>query len=592
MRVNGRRRGTVVCTLAGVALVAGACSGPGSDGDKAGGAEQTEPQVLTMAQPNGVPPLQLQSWADEVSERSSGTLEIDFKNDWRKGEADYESGTIEDVRGGKVDMGWVGARAFDRLGVNSFQALLAPLLIDSYDLQGAVFDAGVPDQMLEGVEEIDLVGIAVLPGPMRKVLGVSKPFVKPTDFAGTIVGLQDSAVADKTLTALGATPRPVPSAAELDGLDGYEQQLSSIRRNHYSTEARYVTTNVNLWPRPLVIVMGAEAFESLPPEQHDTLRQAAVAAVPTALDDSRADDDEAAPALCREGMTLAVASQSDLAELRTAVQPVYEQLDTDPATKAYIHTILDLKANLDADPEAPTCPAPDAESASASAFPEGTYEMALTQQEAIDGCLGVEVEYAETLFELTLDAGSLEQFEELGGRGGQRQAGFIGTYEVFRDRIELTDDQGTMTARWTFDGKNLTFTDLEGGECGDVTVWTTHPWVLVRPADAAERAIFPEGRFETTVTTDDWGDTGTERTVGVFTLVVDSEELTILEPSGDVGFKGTFTVFRDQIEATDGRDTITARWSFDGEALTFTDVAPENSPFDVVWASHPWLMVS
>jgi TRAP-type C4-dicarboxylate transport system substrate-binding protein len=376
-------------------------------------------------------------------------------------------------------MGWVGARAFDTVGVDSFQALVAPLLVDSYDLLGAVFEAGVPDQMLESVEEIDLVGIAVLPGPMRKLLGVSKPFVRPADFAGKIVGLQDSAVADKTVTALGATPRPVPSAAELDGLDGYEQQLSSILSNHYSTEAGYVTTNVNLWPRPLVIVMGADAFESLSPEQQDTLRQAAVAAVPAALDDSRAEDDEAAPALCREGMTLAVASESDLAELRSAVQPVYEELDADPATKAHIDAILDLKADLDAAAEAPTCPAPDAESATASDFPEGTYQMTLTQQEAIDGCLGVEVDYDETLFELTLDAGSLEQFEELGGRGGKRQAGFIGTYEVFRDRIELTDDQGTMTARWTFDGKNLTFTDLEGGECGDVTVWTTHPWMQV-----------------------------------------------------------------------------------------------------------------
>jgi hypothetical protein len=83
------------------------------------------------------------------------------------------------------------------------------------------------------------------------------------------------------------------------------------------------------------------------------------------------------------------------------------------------------------------------------------------------------------------------------------------------------------------------------------------------------------------------------RTIGVFALVVDSEELTILDPpSGDPGFKGTFTVCRDQIEATDDRDTITARWSFDGEALTITDVAPERSPFDVVWTSHPWLKVS
>ena len=74
-----------------------------------------------------------------------------------------------------------------------------------------MFEQGIPERMLEGVGELDLVGIGVLPGPMRKLLGVSKPFVRPRDFAGQVVGLQDSAVADKTLRALGATPRLVPS---------------------------------------------------------------------------------------------------------------------------------------------------------------------------------------------------------------------------------------------------------------------------------------------------------------------------------------------------------------------------------------------
>ena len=82
--------------------------------------------------------------------------------------------------------------------------------------------------MLEGVSELDLVGIGV-PGQMRKPLGVSKPFVRPADFEGEVVGLQDSAVADASLRALGATPRPLPTSAALDGLDGYEQQLASIQ---------------------------------------------------------------------------------------------------------------------------------------------------------------------------------------------------------------------------------------------------------------------------------------------------------------------------------------------------------------------------
>ena len=39
---------------------------------------------------------------------------------------------IGDVEAGKADLGWAGSRAFDSVGVPSFDALHAPLLIDSY----------------------------------------------------------------------------------------------------------------------------------------------------------------------------------------------------------------------------------------------------------------------------------------------------------------------------------------------------------------------------------------------------------------------------------------------------------------------------
>jgi hypothetical protein len=35
------------------------------------------------------------------------------------------------IGAGKVDLGWVGTRVFDTLGVASFQAVTAPMLIDN-----------------------------------------------------------------------------------------------------------------------------------------------------------------------------------------------------------------------------------------------------------------------------------------------------------------------------------------------------------------------------------------------------------------------------------------------------------------------------
>ncbi len=85
----------------------------------------------------------------------------------------------------------------------------------------------------------------------------------------------------------------MPAEAPLDGLDAYEQQLASITGNSYDAHAKYVTSNLNLWPRPLVIVMGNEAYDSLTKEQQSVLRDAAEAAIPKALEASRAEDEEA-----------------------------------------------------------------------------------------------------------------------------------------------------------------------------------------------------------------------------------------------------------------------------------------------------------
>ena len=479
-----RSKRRIAAAVAGVALVAG-CAG--AETDKAGGSDTVEPTVLTMANPNYSPPAQLVTWAEEVSRRSDGTLEIEFASGWRFGETEYEAATVEDVKAGKVDMAWVGARAFDRVGLNSFQALVAPMLVDSHDLQAAVFEAGIPQQMLQGLEDMDLAGIGVLPGPMRKVLGVSKPFLTPADFAGAVVGLQDSGVAAQTMLAVGATPSAVPTSADLDGLDAYEQQLASIADNHYYATAKYVTGNVNLWPRPLVILMNNDAVESLTSEQREVLRDSAVAAVPDALAASRAEDDNAVPTLCREGITLTVATEVDLGELHAAFQPVYDELAADPATKDYLDAITALKDELAVPPDTAACPAMDTASDTGGAadnigFPEGTFEMTLTPDDGV-WCDQYTPAPYPALHQATLINGNVELLVQV-DVDGTMEVGNVATYSVFRDRIELTDALGTMSARWSFDGQNLTFTDLANYPgCGDVVILTSHPWVLTGSAD-------------------------------------------------------------------------------------------------------------
>ena len=51
-----------------------------------------------------------------------------------------EERTIAAVRGGRFDLGWIGARAWDEVGVKSFRALQAPFLITSNPLLDRVVD--------------------------------------------------------------------------------------------------------------------------------------------------------------------------------------------------------------------------------------------------------------------------------------------------------------------------------------------------------------------------------------------------------------------------------------------------------------------
>src|SRR4029450_13573478 len=110
----------------------------GAAGDNAGGSG--EPVVLRLANTSGdlnAAPV-IGDFVSRVKERSGGNLRIQVVN--RRGEhaADGEQQGGRGVGVGEGDLGGAGARVFDTIGVTSFQALQAPMLIDNYPFERAV----------------------------------------------------------------------------------------------------------------------------------------------------------------------------------------------------------------------------------------------------------------------------------------------------------------------------------------------------------------------------------------------------------------------------------------------------------------------
>ncbi|WAZ25667.1 TRAP transporter substrate-binding protein DctP [Streptomyces cinnabarinus] len=350
MRRWGRRSAAAVLA----AVVAAGCTTADGQGDKAGG--PGAPRVLTLA--NGYANLDYEPavayFVDRVDEVSGGALRIEVAHEWGDFAVDSEQRVVRDVAAGRADLGWAGTRAFDSLGVRGFQALTAPLLVDSHALQRAVLDSGIPERMLPDLKPLGVTGLALLADGLRRPVGVRKPLLGPADWRGIAFGTARSEAQSSALRGLGAEPfegmGPIRDRALEQGrIDGFEMYLIGHHINNYALRAPYITANVHLWPQTAALIADTDLLGGLTGAQRDWLREAAADAARRSpqLSDQ---DGELVVQLCESGVRFALASAADLKGLRDALRPEYARLGQDGRTKSFIAEIERLKARLPRQP--------------------------------------------------------------------------------------------------------------------------------------------------------------------------------------------------------------------------------------------------
>jgi TRAP-type C4-dicarboxylate transport system substrate-binding protein len=323
----------------GIVLVL-AAAGCGGSVDKAG-TPVARPLVLTLATHDDDEAYG--TFAAAVSRLSGGTMRIRIAQNWRvtgtRRELDYERQTVSDVRNGKAPLGIVGVRVWDTLGVRSFEALLAPFLVDSLALEGRVLSGPLAARALESVRRDGVVGIALLPGRLRRPFGIRRMLVGPADYRGAKVAIRLSAVAEATFRALGASPAPeVP--VDFTGFDGAEIDPLTITQNGWDQGARGLTANVAFWPKAQTIVMNRSAYAALTPAQRRILAEAGREALAPELARIARDQRLGLSLLCSDrGFRLATATPAEVAALRLAVQPVYDRIERDAFTRRWIAQI-------------------------------------------------------------------------------------------------------------------------------------------------------------------------------------------------------------------------------------------------------------
>jgi TRAP-type C4-dicarboxylate transport system substrate-binding protein len=492
-----------LAALACAAAVLAGCLGE-SESDKAGGAPEPDAVVLTLANHEDSS-TDMAEFMREVARQSKGSVRIELEKGWRAGEADYEPRTIEDVRAGEVDLAKVSVRAFDLAGVESLQPLVAPFAVDSYALERRVLASPLAGEMLNGVERIDLVGIALVPGELRKPVGLTRPLVTAADYRGATIGTRASALGARTFRALGATPEVYPPGGRVSPFDGVELGLTGIEGDRVDGPARTLAPNVNLWPRVLAIVMNRDAWEALDEDQREALGAAGRAAIGPAMDRVESFESEALGVLCNRGeIALRPAPPGELEALRAATRHLRE-------TAGAAAEIAAMRAEVEPEPAVRCGDAPPT-AANREATPvDGLWRMDTTRSE-----------YAEIAPPSDVVPENWGEFRFAFTRGrfafttenGRACLWAYGSYEVKGNIVEWTfEDGGGISVteenffnrpgeffryRWSRYRDRLTLGPVEGAISAEPM--RVNPWRLMDEeptrGDLASRCLPPEDALQ------------------------------------------------------------------------------------------------
>jgi TRAP-type C4-dicarboxylate transport system substrate-binding protein len=460
--------------IAAAALISG-CGDSGED--KAGGEGEDESVVLTLANPDDGA-FNLDEFAREVSNESDGSVRIEFRNKWRLGEADNEVGTLEDVGDGKVDLASVGVRTFDLVGVRDFQPLVAPFAVDSYALEREVLESPTAEDMLASLDELDIVGVALLPGELRRPYGISRSLLTASDYRGARVGIRPSELSAATVGALGGRAKGYHYTDNLSALDGIETAANSIAFSDDALPGRSFAANVAFWPRVLAIVMNQDSYDDLSDDQRQALADAGTAALEPSLEDIQFREQEAVGVLCRRSESpVRALSPAQLDQLRRATAALVDELERDPATRESALRIAAMKEEVEAEPP-PACEEDLSDPSAGGSTPvDGLWEMVTTKDEAatvVQPSDLIPENYGEFIFAFeggrfafttesegaciwaygsyTVDGDVVEwRIDDGGGETPQDAANTPGevfhyTWSKYRDQLELGPVEGKVSA--------------------------------------------------------------------------------------------------------------------------------------------------
>ena len=279
---------------------------------------------------------------EELSKATNGKYTVKVFGDSSLGS---EKDTVEQVKIGALDMVRVNTSAFH--GIVSESMIPAfPFLFRDIDHFRRTIYGPQGDKILAQFEKAGFVGLCFYESGARSIYA-KKPVKSLADTKGMKLRVQPSDLWVSMVTAMGASPTPMPFAEVYTGLktgliDAAENNVPSYdEAKHFESAPVFSETMHSMAPE--VLVFSKKIWDTLGKDEQAAVRKAAKDSVPYYVKLWEAKEQDARASVLKGGAKIIPASEIDRKAFVEAEKPVWDKFANTPELKALVQEIVNTK---------------------------------------------------------------------------------------------------------------------------------------------------------------------------------------------------------------------------------------------------------
>lgn len=283
--------------------------------------------------------------AELVEERTEGRVKFQI---FPAGQLGNDIEQLEQVMNGELDASIVGTPNFSGF-IGTLEAYQLPFLIDSYDVQIKLVQSDINREVLGVLEDsLGVVGLTLFEGGLVHFGNTQRPIKTPEDLKGLRIRVAPSDLVIQTMEEFGSTPTPmvfteIYSGLQTNVIDGVQTTLDAFVTSKFYEVINYIDL-VGQNPFPGVLTVNKKLFDSLSPEDQETLRETAIEVSVHFLEQITDLDREKVETLREAGVEVNELTAAEKQVFVEASGPIYDiYMSQDPLIEKFVGKVREMK---------------------------------------------------------------------------------------------------------------------------------------------------------------------------------------------------------------------------------------------------------